>query len=349
VRRHRLGRVVAVVSILVSVLVAVRLLGAATAAAAPALERTLPRVLHSDATALGAGWLAAYVLANGSVAAAVAVSLHASGLLPPSHLFALVAGSRLGAAAVVVLVGALNGVGRDEVGLREATGVGLLTFVVTHTVYLPATAVGLLALDSLVAATLGVGERLAAGTPPTADGALAEAVVGAVGAVPAVGLAAVLLVVALRLFDRLLRRLDPEAVRERVTGRLDRAPAAAVVGFVVTALTTSVAFSLGVVVPLYDRGYVRRDEVVPYALGANLGTVLDTLVVAALLGSGRGVAVILVLLSVSAAVTLLALLAHDAYAGGVSAVHDRLLTDRRAFLAFVALLVGAPTALLLVG
>ena len=350
VRRRRLGRAVASVTVVVGFLFAVRLLGAATAAATPAIERALPRVVHSDATALGAGWLAAYALANGSVAAAAGVALYASDLLATSGLFALVAGTRLGGAAAVVLVGALTHARRDGVGVREATGLGLLTFVVTHTVYLPATVVGLLALDPLVAGFLGVGRRVTAGATPAVDGPVIAAVVDAVGPLPATVLAVVVLLVTLRLFDRLLRGLDPETIRERVVARVHGAPTtAALVGFVVTGLTTSVAFSLGVVVPLYDRGYVRRAEVVPYALGANLGTVLDTLVVAALLGSDRAVAVVLVLLAVSAAVTLVGLAAHDAYVGWVGAVHDRLLTDRWAFGAAVALLVGTPLALLWVG
>ncbi|MEF8774673.1 MAG: hypothetical protein V5A23_06220 [Halobacteriales archaeon] len=84
---------------------AVQLLGTATEAAAPLLERMLRSVLVGDAAALGVGWLAAYGPINWSVV--VALSLLGAAVVTTSEAFLLVAGSRLGGAAVVVLVMAL--------------------------------------------------------------------------------------------------------------------------------------------------------------------------------------------------------------------------------------------------
>lgn len=89
-------------------LFAVQLLGAATDSAAPLLERLLAAVVGGDPSALGLGWVGAYALANGSVVAALALSLFNSDLLSASQLFLMVVGSRLGAAAIVVFVGALD-------------------------------------------------------------------------------------------------------------------------------------------------------------------------------------------------------------------------------------------------
>ena len=47
-------------------------------------------------------------------------------------------------------------------------------------------------------------------------------------------------------------------------------------------LTLSVSVALTVLVPLAAKGYVKRDEAIPYIMGANITTLADTLVVAML-------------------------------------------------------------------
>ena len=47
-------------------------------------------------------------------------------------------------------------------------------------------------------------------------------------------------------------------------------------------LTLSVSVALTVLVPLAVKGYVKRDEALPYIMGANITTLADTLVVAML-------------------------------------------------------------------
>lgn len=328
-------------------LFAVKLLGAATAAAAPVIERLLFRVVVSDAAALGLGWLAAYALGNGSVVAALGLSLFGAGLLSTAELFMIVAGSRLGAAAIVVFVGALDYVQHERYSLPESVSLGLLTFLLTLSIYLPVTAIGYLGLPLIVGRFLTLGGGWVGGVRgPRPVDALTGAVTSAVGPGPAVVLSVLVLYGSLRLFDRVLARVDTETIRERFFRHFDRTWLSFAIGLFVTGVTTSVAFSLGVIVPLYNRGYVEREELVPYVLGANIGTLLDTLVVAAVLGSRVGVAVVLSLLSVAGTVTLLVLLVHDGYCRLVTRADDRLLRDRRAFVAFVVALLLLPLALL---
>src|SRR6476646_1714708 len=53
-------------------------------------------------------------------------------------------------------------------------------------------------------------------------------------------------------------------------------------GCIVATLTLSVSVALTVLVPLAVKGYVKRDEALPYIMGANITTLADTLVVAML-------------------------------------------------------------------
>jgi len=348
--RPTTGRLwVAALGALVGFLFAVQLLGAATTAAAPTLRDVFATYVVGDARALGLGWLATYLLTNGSVVAAVSVSLYDAGLTSASQLFMLLAGTRLGGAAVVVLVGALDFLQARSSTFTEAVSLGLLAFVLTHSVFLPATAVGALVLPGLADDLPGLGSAVDLPVEPlSALDPLTVAVVEAVGALPAFALALGLLFASLGLFNAVLGRVDTGWLRHHLFRRFRHRWVAFLLGVFVTGATTSVAFSLGVVVPLYNRGYLERREVVPYVLGANLGTFADTLVVAVVLDAPVAVALVLATVGLGTLFTLAALVAFDAYVGAVETVQDRLLADPRAMLAVVGTLVVVPVALSLV-
>lgn len=322
-------------------LFAVQLLGASTEAATPLLRRWLLPLLDHELAALGLGWLGAYVLANGSVVAALALSLFTADLVTAGELFQLVVGSRLGAAAVVVFIGAVDYL-HDDRRFVESVSMGLLTFLLTLSVYLPVAAIGAVGWPRLPSGAV-VGLELAPGAAQVGlFDAAARTVTSTVGAGPSVLVAVAVLFGSLKLFDRVLAAVDTRTLRTRLFNHLRRTWLSFGLGLVVTGLTTSVAFSLGVIVPLYNRGYVKRDELIPYVLGANIGTLLDTLVVAVVLGTPTGTGVVVLTLALAGGVTLLALLAGDRYTRLVADVDDRLLEDRTAFVAFVAALALVP-------
>jgi sodium-dependent phosphate cotransporter len=344
--RSHLGVPALALAALGSFLLGVRLLGTATVAAAPVLSALLRQVVVGDASALGVGWLAAYGLANGSVVAALALSLFESGVLTSGQLFATVAGSRLGGSAVVVFVGGLDFVQRRSGTLRSAVSMGVLTFLLTHSIYVPASVLGYLALPAVVVRLDAVAGGPGVGFGPLAVlGPVAAAITDTVGAVPALMLAVALLVAGLRLFDRALDGVGTERLRERLFVEFERTWLSFGTGVGLTMLTTSVAFSLGVVVPLYNRGYVERDELVPYVLGANVGTLVDTLAVGVLLESPVGIAATLLLVAAATLLTLVALAVEDPYRRAVCGLDDRLLEDPVAFAAFVGSLLVVPTVL----
>ena len=325
-------------------LFAVQLLGAATQSAAPVISELFHRFVVGDASALGLGWLGAYVVANGSVVAALAVSLFTAEIVSPTQLFLLLAGSRLGAVAVVVFIGALDWLQKKRYTLRKSIRMGLLTFTLTHSIYLPVTVIGYLTLPVLQKPLLTVSHGW--GT----IGFQSLAVFGPVMAAitwflgPTIGVLAgmSLLVASLNLFDRVLAQVDINVLRTTVFDRLSNPAPAFVIGLLITGVTTSIAFSLGVIVPLYNRGYIERDELIPYVLGANIGTLVDTLLVAVVLGSTGGIAIVLHLLVIAALVTAIALVALPVYTRAIVAFDQRLVDDRRAFLVFMTSLVVVP-------
>ena len=69
------------------------------------------------------------------------------------------------------------------------------------------------------------------------------------------------------------------------------------VGLATTALTLSVSVSISLLVPLAARGYVRRENVWPYILGANVTTLVDTLFAGALVGHPDGARMVALLMA----------------------------------------------------
>jgi sodium-dependent phosphate cotransporter len=329
-------------------LFAIRLLGSATEAAAIPLEQFFRRSVTGHWSTLGLSWLATYAVANGSAVAALSVSLFEAGILTPLQLFLMVAGSRLGSAAIVLLVGGLDYLQEGDSTFGEATSLGLLTFLLTHSIYVPATIAGVFLLPWLRRWLAGVSTWLDLSVQPLSIFApVIVPLLDAVGPGPALVVALLSLLGSLSLFDHVLDRIDTEWLRDRFFRRLQHKWMAFGLGVLVTGLFTSVAFSLGVVVPLYNRGYVTRREIIPYVLGANIGTLVDTVLVAVLLKSPEGVAVVLSLLLVGAALTVCALLCSEPYFAAVETVQRRLVTDRRALAGFLLALVLVPLLLVL--
>ncbi|MFW5918893.1 MAG: sodium:phosphate symporter, partial [Halanaeroarchaeum sp.] len=250
--------------VIIVYLFAIQLLGAATEGAEPLLRQILRRVVVDDGSALGLSWLVTYGLTNGSVVAALALSLFGSDIVSVTEVFLIINGSRLGGAGIIVLVGVFDYLqNRGKQTLLEGTSLGLLTFLVSISVYVPVTLLGLVILRihpvELFSATAALElpiESLQYFDPVT------EAVARALGPRLAFGVAIVILFGTLWLFDQLLERVETETVRQYVFHHFERRWMAFVIGVVITGITTSVAFSLGVVVPLYNRKFVRREEIV---------------------------------------------------------------------------------------
>jgi sodium-dependent phosphate cotransporter len=64
-------------------------------------------------------------------------------------------------------------------------------------------------------------------------------------------------------------------------------------GSLVALVTMSVSVALTVLVPLVVKGYVKRESIIPYIMGANITTLGDTMLAAFLLGSPAAVRIVL--------------------------------------------------------
>jgi Na+/phosphate symporter len=119
-------------------------------------------------------------------------------------------------------------------------------------------------------------------------------------------------------------------------------------GSVVTLISMSVSVSLGILVPLSNRGFVRRENVIPYIMGANITTFVDTLFAAVLLNNPPAFTVVLVeMVSVTLASMLILIFIYDRYVRWSLTFIEWVTADNRNLLIFMLVILACPLLLLL--
>jgi hypothetical protein len=299
----------------------------------------------------GFGWLGAYVLLSGSPVAATALGLFTgtNEAISSTEAFAMINGSRFGASFIVLLVGFVYYLRhrRNPDGLY----IGVVALLTTFTIYTPSFAIGLLALDQ------GWFDSVRAGAPPglvsvtdATVGGLADRVDELLPSLLMFVLGAGVLVGSFQLFDRVLPNLEPPSPRlERVLGFFHRPLPMFLMGGLVTLATLSVSISLTLLVPLSMKGVVRRHGIIPYVMGANITTFIDTLFAAVLLDKPMAVTIVITQMTVTAAVSAVVLLAlYGPYQRAILGLAHRVTSTRRGFALFLGAIVAVPVVLLAV-
>lgn len=279
---------------------------------APVVENRFS--LDSAANTLGFGWLFAYLVMSGSPVAASALTFLDAGIITTVQTFTMIIGSRMGASFIILFIGfiyVLRGRSRSS-----SLSMGLLSFTVTGTLQAGSLVIGTLLLMSgwLGRFDFGQGLALVAITDLIFD-PISHFLQGILPtwALFVVGLGIIL--VTFNLFDKCLPEMT---IKESQVGRMSRLVYQPMIMFLlgsaVTLVSMSVSVSLSILVPLSHRGFVRRENVIPYIMGANITTFIDTLLAALLLNNHDAVSVVLAeMLGVALAALIILLVAFKAY------------------------------------
>lgn len=303
----------------------------------------------SPVSALGFGWLLAYMFLSGSPVAAIAVTLFAAGTLDALQTFTMITGSRLGASLIVLGVGFLYYLR----GHRRAASIeiGVQALITTAAIYLPAMALGLWALTSGLVQTI----QADADAPlKSIFDWLYEPVLSAIDALGVPGWAQfgagiVALLAAFALLDRALPQVNPDSNAFSRIGRLVYRPMVMfALGMAVTSVTMSVSVSLSILVPLSVRGLVRRENTLPYIMGANITTFIDTLVAALIVGGAAAFTIVLVeMVSVALLSLIVLLFFYHAFQRSILRLQDAIVRNRMTLAIFLAIMFIVPVVLLI--
>jgi Na+/phosphate symporter len=315
--------------------------------------------LHVQAwwNALGFGWLFAYGVLSGSPVAATALTFLDAGAIDRLGAFGMIAGSRLGASFIVLALGFVYTLRGHE--RKGSTAMGLLSLLVTFATCVPALAIGYGILQSRVLDWL----RPAAASQavsvldlifnPIVDGAgqLLGALLPATGVqLVEFGLGFGVLWYSLNLIDLSLPDMK---LKESAFGGMARLLYRPIITFAlgagITALTMSVSVSLSLLVPLSARGYIRRENVIPYIMGANITTFVDTLVAGLLVSNPDAFTVVLALMISVAVVSLITLTGfYRLYEQAILGLVEFIGQSNRNVGVFLVIIVVIPIALMLV-
>jgi sodium-dependent phosphate cotransporter len=344
---QRLGRLILFVVSLALFVVALELMKSGAGGAATLLERYLD--IDNVPNALGFGWFATYLVLSGSPVAAVSVAFLATGALQQLPAYAMITGSRLGASFIVLFIGFVYVLRGQE--RRTGLAMGLLALVVTAAVYLPALVIGILLLEYGLLDAVQLSQGAALGS--ILDRALQPISQWLSSFLPgwAVMLAGLgVLWVSFYLFDRVLPELDLEHSRFGRAAHLVYRPLVMfLLGGVLTLLTLSVSLSLSLLVPLSARGYVRRENAIPYIMGANITTFVDTLLATVVLGSSDALTVVLAnMLSVTVLSLLILILFSNHYQRAVLGLVKWTLASNRNLALFIFTILVVPLVLMLI-
>ncbi len=310
-------------------------------ALAPSIQQHL-RLSH-PLNSFGIGWLWAMLIMSGSPVAAASLTFLDAELLTPLSAFTMIMGSRFGASFIVLCIGFVYALrGRD---LLTSLGMGLLSFGVTISLYLLGIVPGLWLLQSerLQSIPRLNGTRLTA----TVDQLFKPIMASVTTFLPQWMLFVLGLVVIMSSFALFDRCLPTQTIKKSEVGRVARYVyrpwVMFLLGFTVTLISMSVSLSISILVPLNDRGLVRRENVIPYIMGANVTTFVDTLLASLLMSSPVAFDVVLAeMLSIALAAMLILTFAFHRYEHLMQGFVEWVTSRPRHLLFFLFLLFAIP-------
>lgn len=343
----RTGYAVGAISLFI---MALQLLSTSTAELTPVLEQFLKIFITNDLNALGAGWATSYLTLNGTTGAAIGLSLFNSGIISSSQLLAMLSGSRLAAAFVVILIGVIEYLQGKSESIKDSASIGIICFLIAFTIYIPATAIAYLYSINFPASFLEVsGPSILQNSVLSLFRPITSFISSVTG--PGLGFftAILLLIISLRIFGYAFNGLNAERLRGNYLQFLmGNKWIAFATGSLLTLLTTSVSLSLGIIVPLYNEGFIKREEIIPYIMGANLATMISFVIAAMIVGTKQGMAQVLVLTIGILAVTSIVLIFYRNYFLMIQKIFDSLITHKSLMSGFILSLILIPAIALLI-
>ena len=250
-------------------------------------------LVHNAASTFGLGWVGALLVLSGSPVAASALTLVSAGSISEVQGFTMLTGSRLGAAFVVLLVAVLYALRGGEGKRMAPVSTAVMALSATALIYLPGSLIGfgLLRWGPFRSTNL----QFPAQFTDLIDFVYGD-LLARIESWPALVLfvgGLLILLVAFKLLDTVVPELSDETIESSRMSWLKKKWPMFGLGCLVALVAMSVSVALTVLVPLVAKGYVKREDILPYIIGANITTLGDTLLAAFLLHSPAAVRIVL--------------------------------------------------------
>jgi solute carrier family 34 (sodium-dependent phosphate cotransporter) len=259
-------------------------------------------LVRNPITTLGLGWLGALFVLSGSPIAATALTLVRAGedaaAEGAAHFteiqgFTMLTGSRLGAAFVVLVVAVTYALRGGEGERVKPVSTAVLALSTTALIYIPAAFLGyaILKWEPFHNLELKFPHQFA-DVIDLIYGGILDRVESLPSAVVFLGGLGVLLL-SFKLIDAVMPSLDETTIGEHRLEWLRGKWQMFGLGSLVALIVMSVSVALTVLVPLVAKKYVKREDIIPYIMGANITTLGDTMLAAFALNSPAAVRIVL--------------------------------------------------------
>ncbi len=313
----------------------------------PFFKTYIPYV-DSPVGSLGFGWILSYIMLSGAPPAILSLSLLHMGVLTRFSSYMMVMGTRLGAVFILIVIGLVEYVrGRSE-SLVDSTSLAFLSFIITYTVFIPALFLGWLLLGPLGNLTIYSPGAVIFGIDSFFR-FFTSRILGLVGAVPSFFVSFFFLIFGLNVFNKAFKDIEPYQFKSSfISFAMRRKWFSFSLGIAVTLVAASVSISIGILVPLYNMGYLERSNLIPYIMGASVATFISHFVAAMLLESSVAFNVVLAAAISSILITLIFLYFYDWYSEIVKRTINFILLRIRVLVLFVVLLLILPISMVLI-
>jgi hypothetical protein len=315
-------------------------------------------LVRNPVSTLGLGWLGALLVLSGSPVAATSLALVAAGeraVQGAQHFseiqgFTMLTGSRLGAAFVVLVTAVIYALRGGKGRRAKPLSTAVMALCTTALIYIPAAFIGgfaLLRWEPFHSLELHFPGQFADLIDLVYGGLIARAerlssIVVFIG-----GLGVLLL--SFKLIDAVLPQPDSDRLKESRAAWLTRKWPMFAIGSMVALVTMSVSVALTVLIPLVAKGYVKREHILPYIMGANITTLGDTMLAAFALHSPAAVRIVLAEVMATSLLTVVILtFFYPQVRSGIWRFQRQIIKNRVRLGGFTAALFVLPVAIILI-
>jgi hypothetical protein len=304
-------------------------------------------LVRNAGSTLGLGWIGALFVLSGSPVAASALTLVAAGSITDIEGFTMLTGSRLGAAFVVLLVAVIYALRGGEGKRMAPVSTAVIALSATAVIYIPGALLGwgLLSWGPFSRVELTFPGRFSDLIDLVYGGLLDRIETWPAALLFLVGLGILLL--AFKLLDTVVPDLSDEQIESSRLDWLRRKWPMFGLGCLVALVAMSVSVALTVLVPLVAKGYVKREDILPYIMGANITTLGDTLLAAFLLNSPESVRIVLAgILGTTVVSTMLLAFAYPQLKQGIWRFQRQVVKSKPRLALFTAALFLVPVTII---
>jgi solute carrier family 34 (sodium-dependent phosphate cotransporter) len=312
-------------------------------------------LVRNPGSTLGLGWFGALLVLSGSPIAATSLTLVAGGeqvvdgaqRFSEMQGFTMLTGSRLGAAFVVLLTAVIYAFRNREGGRKKPLSVAVMALCTTALIYVPSAIIGALLLNWGPFGGLEITfPAQFADLIDVVYGPLIERIESWPPALLFLGGLGVLLL-SFKAIDTVLPEMDEGRMEGPRTAWLRRKWPMFGLGSLVALVTMSVSVALTLLVPLVAKGYVKREHILPYIMGANITTLGDTMLAAFALNSPATVRIVLAQVLATTLVSVFILVFfYPRFRRGIWRFQRQMIKDRPRLMAFTAALFLTPLAII---